>query len=351
LEIIKTVDIEKDDKVKKKVIEPSEISEISEITESSDTLDDTNPKTTKPISQKQTEHIIEYLLKQENLIIKPTLNYLENTITYDVLKQVGLDETDSSYLDQLCLTSDLHKKHFQRLLVCPTHKNFSITLHNCCTKCNEQNILKKHLIEHVLCGNIEEYDIQSHNTPTTCSRCKKLITFTKDCKIHGMWYFCLSCKEKFDKPQKELYCREGQHSLKMEKTSFQDIFCYTHKHANTTSKIVMSIKNKIFSHYPSKNNVLIVGNSGIDHIIDMVCIINHKKYGIFLNYSDDEICEEEFHPTVLKILDIPDLIPIIITIPSVCETIHDFIKTHDIITIIGDDSDKVFEEFVKSTAA
>jgi len=176
---------------------------------------DTKPTT--PVSSKQSGQIIDYLLKQENATIKPKLNFSENKITYDVLKQIGLDESDHSFLDQLCTTSKiLEKKHFQRLLICPKHKTFSITLHNCCMKCDAQNISKKYLIEHKPCGNIEEYETMQIHTQDTCSRCKKPITFTKkDCKTHGMWFFCFSCEEKFDKPKTELYCREGNHLLKM----------------------------------------------------------------------------------------------------------------------------------------
>jgi len=204
-------------------------------------------------------------------------------------------------------------------------------------KCDAQNISKKYLIEHKPCGSIEEYETMQIHTQETCSRCKKAITFTKkDCKTHGMWFFCFSCEEKFDKPKTELYCREGNHLLKMDDTLTRDVYNYTHKHfTDPTSKIMLSVKNKISSHYTSENNVSVVGKSGIEHTIDIVCTINNQKHGIFLKYSDEEISESDFHSIFLKVLDVPDLIPIIILIPSINDAVQKLIKTHNVVAIVG----------------
>jgi len=217
-------------------------------------------------------------------------------------------------------------------------------------KCDAQNISKKYLIEHRPCGNIEEYETKKIHTQANCSRCKKPITFTKkDCKTHGMWFYCFSCEEKFDKPKTELYCREGNHLLKMDDTISRDVYSYVHKHfTDPTSKIMLSVKNKITSHYASENNVTVVGKSGIEHMIDIVCTINNKKHGIFLKSSDEEITESQFRSIYLKVLDVPDLIPIIILIPSVNDGVLKLIKTHNVSAIIGKDPDEIFDQIVKA---
>jgi len=330
---------------------PQETSQTDDSPKPQETVE---PKTTQPANPKQAEQIIDYLLTQENATIRPKLNFFDNKITYDILKQIGLDESDPSILDQLCTTSKiLEKKHFQRLLICPKHKNFSITLHSCCMKCDAQNISKKYLIEHKPCGNIEEFETNQIHTQNTCSRCKKPITFTKkDCKTHGMWFYCYSCEEKFDKPKTELYCREGSHLLKIDDTLSKDIYSYVHKHfTDPTSKIMLSVKNKISSHYTSETNVSVLGKSGIKHVIDIICVINNKKHGIFLKYSDEEITESEFHSIFLKVLDVPDLIPIIILIPSVNEEVQTLIRSHNIVAIIGKDPEEIFDKLVKSISA
>jgi len=314
-------------------------------------LDNVERKRKLTATSEQTEQVIDYLLKQDNATINPRLNFSENKVTYDILNQIGLDEDDQSFLDQLCTTSkSLERKHFQRLLICPKHNNFSITIHNCCMKCDAQNISKKYLIEHKPCGNIEEYETEKIHTQSTCSRCKKPITFTKkDCKTHGMWFYCFSCEEKFDKPKTELYCREGNHLLKIDDTISRDIYSYTHKHySDPTSKIMLSVKNKIASHYTSETNVSVVGKSGITHIIDIICNINNKKHGIFLKYSDEEITEVDFHSIFLKVLDVPDLIPIIILAPSVNEGVEKLIKTHNVVAVIGKEPEEIFEQLLKA---
>jgi len=73
-----------------------------------------------------------------------------------------------------------------------------------------------------------------------------------------------------------------------------------------------------------------------------------KKHGIFLDKTDDEITEAEFHSIFLKVLDVPALIPIIILIPSVNEEVKKLIKTHNVVAIIGNEPEEIFEQLLKA---
>jgi len=178
----------------------------------------------KPYSQNNNdvENLTKMLSSSDNNenVINPNIDFNLNRITYPLLRQIGKHDNDVAFLEKLASPeiNILKKSAYERLLVCPEHRQyFTVNIRLCCSSCSSTDITKLHLIEHKICGYLaeqNEFSVNNTGDVSSCPSCKKkIIDFNREIRKTGTWYKCDNCKSKFDNAKMKLYCRRFKHEF------------------------------------------------------------------------------------------------------------------------------------------
>lgn len=295
----------------------------------------TNFNTCEPIEinpdSENTSVLIGKINQIKDRTIVPTVDLTTGKVTYPLLLEIGKNEDDVKFLENLCTKEQILEKIIhERILVCPKHTTiFSSNVRMYCPKCNSMDIKKLHLVEHINCGYISEqtnFETDSEKV-TKCLSCSKKINDTvKELRIPAKWYSCNNCTEKFDDVSLKLHCREYDHDFDINSARSIDIPSFRIKTDESGTSIdtrEIFEKLKILLNqfgFQTIENYSVRGRSGHFHSIDLYAT-NEKNISIsiFIKKSDSEIDNSEINSKIIQVLDTSPTIAILIGFSSISE--------------------------------
>lgn len=274
--------------------------------------------------------LIKKVKKTDGKLIIPTIDLMADKITFPLLKEINVNETNIQFLENLTSPSFdvLEKAEYERLTICPQHpESFSVNVRFYCPKCHSMDIEKLHLCEHKVCGYISEkknFAISKDGIITQCPSCKKNIKDgKKELRIPAMWYTCLTCKKKFDDVSIKLHCRKFDHDFDTNVAQTISIPSYklkdTDNESDSDSSISKNLKTLLLRYgFSSEENCSVKGKSGHYHNIDLLARDdNNNTIFIFIIKSKKVIEESEINSKIIQVLDVsPDLAILIGTLLS-----------------------------------
>lgn len=280
--------------------------------------------------------------------IIPYIDYNNNTISYPVLKQIGVSETDVNFLEKLSSESGgiFTKENSEKQVICPKHKGeLSMGIRLNCPHCNSMDINRLELIEHKVCGFIAEkslYGVEEVIQVQKCPNCKKDIRdFKREIRMPGRWYKCNSCEKKFDQVKIQLHCRKYNHNFDIHQAKTITLASFKlRKGADESAEIqglIASLKNVILSHgYSAEELVKIKGKSGVEHDLSLLGHDEAKgTIAIFVKYSKTMIEDSIMNSVLVTTLDISPDTSIFIGVPSISQTAKNIASSQGIDVITG----------------
>jgi len=289
---------------------------------------------TENMSTEKISKLIEIISATKENAITPVINFEENKIFYPLLKEIEEDESNISFLEKLTSPGFdiLEKDVYDRLLVCPEHKeNFSVSLRLYCSSCNSLDLTKLQLLEHKTCGYIGERKefgiLADDNKITSCPGCGKTIRdMGKEVRKLGMWYQCNKCKTKFDNPIMKFRCRKFDHDFDINQSDAVIIPSYKPK------KVSKTISNYLVSLIPQVKRVLVLhglnvhdstsikGKSGVSHQVSIFADDRKDKTVLIdIRGSETEIEDNVMDSVLTKVLDISPSVAIFVGVPSISD--------------------------------
>jgi len=305
-------------------------------------------------STDQIRKLVQIMSSTAHKTITPSINFEKNLIKYPLLTQIGEDEYNMTFLDNLASKSNqvLEKFVFERLLVCPEHnKEFSATVRIYCPNCTSMDVEKLQLIEHKVCGFIatmKEYGVESSDDVQVCPNCKRQIRDPgKEIRLPGKWNICNSCEKKFDDAIIKLHCRRHNHDIDLESVDTIPIPGFKiNKNVNENiEKITLfpPIKKMLTaSGFMVEEFALVKGKSGMEHEISLYAYNNsNQTIVLFIKLSKSQIDDTEINKTLVEVIDIDPTQTIFIGIPSVSERAKAMAATHGIDIVTGKNPNEI----------
>lgn len=300
----------------------------------------------------------------ENVIV-PNICYNKNIITFPILGQIGHDENDIDFLDQLASPeiNILKKLTHERILVCPEHPQcFTLSPRHCCVSCGSTNISKLHLFEHKICGYLaesNEFKAKSIDDVSYCPSCKKKINHPKEeMRVAGNWCKCNDCKTKFDDCKVRLHCRQFDHDFDIRHAEICPVPSY--EIVNKTEQVphdkfftISEIKKLLTSNgFFTEERAKVKGKSGIEHAVSMYGSNSEgKSILVFIEMTETEINESKVNDILMKVNDISPTFTILVGSPSISQNAKALINANNILLVTGTSSEQILpmvEDYVSN---
>ncbi len=296
--------------------------------------------------------------------IKPVVDFNDNCLFYPILSKIGQSPDDISYLDQLVDEGTLTKQVFEKLIICPIHRDaFSSTVRLYCPKCNSLNVDKLNLFEHKRCGYIAENTECDFSDPknSTCPSCKrKIVDFKKEIRIPAMWHQCLDCSEKFDNAIIKLFCRQHEHDF--DTNSGQFVTTYSYRLQDYDAPITPDDEKmhedleKLLQefNFSTEFKATVKGKSGNSHKIPIYAKNNSSSEAItiFINRNSEKVSVSDINSILIPILDIGPQNILFLTTSDVDDDVKPIAKQYGIQIISDPDLSKIIQfvdEFVSES--
>lgn len=299
--------------------------------------------------------LIQIMNNNRTSLIKPQINFEQNTVNYPILENIGENPSDNKYLEYISSGSDVLKKEiYERLLVCPDHPdNFSVIVRMYCPQCSSLDVEKLNLVEHKVCGYIadmNEFGVSFLEKINECPKCKKqVIDQKKEIRFPGGWHACNTCKQKFDITVIKLHCIKEDHDFTLESAKTLLIPCYKineHSESGFDKFTILHPLKKILESFGFVVEDLphIKGKSGMVHEVSLFST-NQKNQtiAVIIKNAKDIIDDADINSTIINVIDISPNKTMFIGIPSVSERAKALATVHDIVVITGNDAREILE--------
>ena len=293
--------------------------------------------------------LIHAMNNNQTSLIKPEINFEQNTVSYPILESIGENISDNKYLEYVSSGSDVLKREiYERLLVCPDHPdNLFATVRMYCPHCSSLNVEKLNLVEHKVCGYIadmKEFGVSFLEKIQQCPKCKREVTDQKkEIRLPGGWHACNTCKQKFDNIVIKLHCIKQNHDFTLESAKTLFIPCYK---INEQSEggfdkftVLHPIKKSLESlGFAVEEMSHVKGKSGMVHEVSLFST-NQKgqTIAVIIKNAKETIDDADVNSTIINMIDISPSKTIFIGIPLVSERAKTLANAHKIAVITGND--------------
>jgi hypothetical protein len=300
-------------------------------------------------SDRNVQLLLSKFLNGELKTLEPSYD-IQTGYHYPVVENILGDSSKvEQFLMNLCETSLLDKKIFDKILLCPKCSSSDISFRYCCPFCKTFNIQKSSLVEHVKCGYM---DLEGHfrkNGALFCPKCQEeLKRIDVDYRKAGVWCSCNDCSKSFDIPVPEHYCRNCHSISTFEEVIINDIYSFTLKASIKAESSLNWFLSSAISNFLTKegliveSSALVKGKSGANHTFDIVAHEgdNSKKIVIDLATSDSSVSEQPVIALFAKIFDVSPERAYLIAIPKVNENAKKMAELYNIRTIEANSPDE-----------
>lgn len=311
----------------------------------------------------EVKQLIELMIKNNEMKIKPIINFEKNVVEYPILEKIGKDAHDIDFLEKLATKSInlLEREVYERLVVCPQHtEDLSVTVRLYCPDCSSMDVERLDLIEHKICGYIaekKEFGVENIEDIKVCPNCKRQIKDSqKEIRVPGKWNICNSCGKKFDNVIVKLHCRRFDHDFDITKIETVVIPAFkirTDAVENIGTLILIpQLKRIITPHgFEVEEMTAVKGKSGVAHQTSLYGYNSENKtIAVFIKTAKEQISDMEVSSTLVNVLDISPTITIFIIVPSVSEMAKVMASSHGINIITGTDINQIIIETEQVTS-
>jgi len=309
----------------------------------------------KPSTHSLVQKLVLELQKTKDHSLIPSINFEKNQVYYPLLQQIGKDENEILFLENLIGSASdvLEKQVYEKIPTCPDHpENLFVSARMYCPKCSSIDIKKLSLVEHKLCGYIDDitkFDAKNITTITKCPHCNNPIRNPeRELRLPGMWYSCHHCKEKFDNALLKLHCRKFNHDFDIHAANYVSIPYYTLKSVSGVKLDLFMLVSKLgkvleSNGFHTQEFVKVKGTSGISHPTSLYGHKEDKRIVLFVKASKKMVDDAEINSVFADVLDISPDLTILIGIPDISDRAKAMASSNGISVIIGTDYDKIID--------
>ena len=276
--------------------------------------------------------------------LKPSFDLHYSCRYHDVERVTELKPNEiPSLLDRLAKYKVLESHFYERIVVCDKCSSPNVASRFLCSHCKSTNITQRRTIEHMSCGYVcpeDQLVSDADGQSKHCPRCGLILQFNggPDVRINEGWFMCGDCSKASRNPIIYFFCRMCERLISVSDTAFINLFSYSlSKSFNADTVVLHEPYRQLLRQLGFEINSpgKVVGNSGLEHLFDIVATKDGKTIVVNIVYSDVIVTDTSLVKMFGAVFDSKPAKAILIAVPESAESISLLAKEYDITLMSG----------------